>query len=63
MPRGSATWQAKAVAALPEGDAERDLFDARLALYRDNTPYRELAPAGSVDSIAVAPAESSGEVR
>ena len=36
------TWQTKALAALPEGDTERDSFDARLALYRDNKPYRDL---------------------
>ncbi len=58
------TWQTKALAALPEGDAERDSFNARLALYRDNTPYRDLLPAGSgsADAIAVAPAEGGDAV-
>jgi len=54
------TWQTKALAALPEGDAERDSFDARLALYRDNKPYRDQPGAGSADSIAVGPSEPNG---
>ena len=57
------TWQLKALAALPEGDAEHDSFDARLALYRDNKPYRDLPAAGSTESIAVAPSERGEEAR
>jgi tetratricopeptide (TPR) repeat protein len=51
------TWQSKALAALSEGDAERSSFDARLALYRDNKPFRDgPATATPPSTIAVAPA-------
>jgi tetratricopeptide (TPR) repeat protein len=57
------TWQTKALAALPDGDRQRDSFSARLALYRDKKPYRDLATAGSADSIAAAPGERGDGAR
>jgi tetratricopeptide (TPR) repeat protein len=53
-------WERKAIAALPEGDAERGSFEARLALYRNNEPFREVTPT-SPDALAVAPAPADGE--
>jgi tetratricopeptide (TPR) repeat protein len=51
-------WQSKAITAIGEGEAERGAFEARLALYRQNEPFREGTAAAS-DAIAVAPAESN----
>jgi tetratricopeptide (TPR) repeat protein len=53
-------WESKAIAALPEGGAERSSFDARLALYRVNKPFRDASPAPA-GSIAVAPSAAEGE--
>jgi tetratricopeptide (TPR) repeat protein len=58
FPRAVA-WETKAIAALPDGDAARNSFDARLALYRVNKPFREGTPAPA-SSIAVAPAPTEG---
>jgi tetratricopeptide (TPR) repeat protein len=53
-------WQTKAIAALPEGDAQRSSFDARLALYKASKPFRE-GPAAPAGTIAVAPAPAEGD--
>ncbi len=62
FPRAVA-WQAKALAALPESDPDRDSFDARLALYSDNKPYRDLPAQAATSAIAVGPSKPASEAR
>jgi tetratricopeptide (TPR) repeat protein len=65
FPRAVA-WETKAIAALAEGDSERSAFDARLALYKANKPFRDgpgaAAPAGTI-AVAPAPAEADPAAR